>query len=68
MSNTRELSRLDAARDLALRDGDTEAAARYEARINELLKEDMAKVRRRMGQHRITVPKEYFLMLGELNN
>lgn len=67
MSNSRELSRLDAARDLALRDGDTEAAARYEARINELLKEDMAKVRRR-GQHRITVPKEYFLMLGELNN
>lgn len=67
MTNDRRLSKLDTARDLALRDGDTRAAAEYERRINELLEEDRAKAMKHMGQHRLIVPREYFLRMGEKN-
>lgn len=53
MTNDRRLSKLDTARDLALRDGDTRAAAEYERRINELLDEDRAKVMDRMASRQV---------------
>lgn len=49
----RQLSKLDAARELALRDGDTQAAAEYERRINELLEEDRVKVMGRMNRSQV---------------
>lgn len=52
MTNDHRLSKLDTARDLALRDGDTRAAAEYERRINELLEEDRLKVMGRMERAR----------------
>ena len=49
MTNDRQLLKFDAMRLLALRDGDTEAAARYEQRIEELLESDRLKVMDKMG-------------------
>lgn len=53
MSNDRQLSKLDAMRELALRDGDAIAAAEYERRINELLEEDRTKVMDRMAARQV---------------
>ncbi len=53
MTNDRQLSKLDAMRLLALRDGDTEAAARYEQRIEELLESDRLKVMDKMGRSQV---------------
>ena len=52
-------------RDRAYIEGDTQTVKECDAMIEEHYREDMAKAQRYMAAHRLTVPKEYFLQIGE---
>ena len=56
-----------AKRDQAYREGDQQTVKECDQMIDEHYREGCAKAAKYMGSHKLTVPKEYYLMIGQEN-
>ena len=56
-----------AIRERAYLEGDQQTVKECEAMIDEHYREGCAKAAKYMGAHRLRVPREYFLMIGQEN-
>lgn len=54
-------------RDRAYEEGDMQTVKECDAMLDEHYREGCAKASKYMGQHRLHVPREYFLRIGEMN-
>ena len=56
-----------AIRERAYLEGDQQTVKECDSQIDEHYREGCAKAAKYMGAHKLTVPKEYYLMIGQEN-